>query len=131
VSGLIVPLGPPGRVLRAARDRRFQLVISWQLAEELVEVLGRPRLARYDLDQKDVEAVVQLLAPGLPTVDIEVPIRDPDDAHVVAAALAGEADVIVTGDAHLLADEALRRWLAEREVAIITPTELLASLGET
>jgi putative PIN family toxin of toxin-antitoxin system len=37
----------------------------------------------------------------LPT--IEPVCRDPDDDHVLAAALAAEADVIVTGDADLLA----------------------------
>lgn len=129
VSGLIVPDGPPGRVLRAIRDRRFDLVVSWQLAEELADVMRRPRLARYAIDQRDIEDVLRLLAPSLPTADIEVPIRDPDDAPVVAAALAGAADTIVTGDADFLADAALRDWLAERRVTVATPVELLARLG--
>ena len=56
-------------------------------------------------------------------------LRDPGDAPVVAAAVAGAADVIVTGDADLLADEALRPWLAERNVEVLTPVELLERLG--
>jgi len=91
--------------------------------------MRRPRLARYAIDQRDIEDVLRLLAPSLPTADIEVPIRDPDDAPVVAAALAGAADTIVTGDADFLADAALRDWLAERRVTVATPVELLARLG--
>ncbi|MGI8974906.1 MAG: putative toxin-antitoxin system toxin component, PIN family, partial [Gaiella sp.] len=110
VSGLIVPQGASGRVLRAMRERRFELVVSWQLAEELADVLRRPRIARYEISRRDVEDVLRLLAPGLPTADIDVPIRDPDDTPVVAAALAGAADAIVTGDKDFLEDESLRAW---------------------
>lgn len=113
------------------RDRRFDLVASWQLAEELADVLRRPRLRRYEIEQRDIEDVFRLLAPALPVADIDVPIRDPDDAPVVAAALAGAADVIVTGDSDLLADADLRAWLALRGVNVATPVELLDLLAST
>jgi putative PIN family toxin of toxin-antitoxin system len=128
VSGLIVPDGPPGRVLRALRDRRFELVASWHVAEELADVLRRPRLQRYEIEQQDIEDVFRLLAPALPTADLDVPIRDLDDAPVVAAALAGAADVIVTGDSDFHSDAALRTWLTDRGIGVTTPVELLALL---
>jgi len=129
VSGLIAPDGPPDRVLRAIRDRRFYLVASWQVAEELADVLRRPRLRRYQIEQHDIENVFRLLAPALPTADLDVPIRGPDDAPVVAAALAGAADVIVTGDSDLIADATLRTWLADGGVSVATPVEFLELLG--
>jgi len=72
--------------------------------------------------------VFRLLAPALPTADLDVPIRDPDDAPVVSAALAGAADIIVTGDADFLSDAVLRAWLSDRGVRVTTPAELLALL---
>ena len=59
---------------------------------------------------------------------MDVPIRDPDDAPIVAAALAGAADIIVTGDEHFLADAKLRVWLDERGVRVLRPAALVALL---
>ena len=92
----MIPEGPPGRVLQALRNHRFELVASWAVAEELADVLRRPRDPRDEIEQRDIEDVFPLLAPALPKAD-PIPIRDPDDAPIVAAALAGGADVIVRG----------------------------------
>ena len=74
------------------------------------------------------EALV-LLAPLLPAVDVAVAIRDRDDVPVVASALAGRVDAIVTGDAHLLEDPDLKAWLAERGIEVLRPSELLHRLA--
>jgi putative PIN family toxin of toxin-antitoxin system len=110
------------------RDHRFELVASWHVAQELADVLRRPRLRRYEIEQQDIEDVFRLLAPALPTADLDVPIRDPDDAPIVATALAGAADLIVTGDSDFLADADLRIWLSDRGVRVATPVELLVLL---
>jgi predicted nucleic acid-binding protein len=47
---------------------------------------------------------------------------------VIAAALAGNAPVIVTGDRDLLKGEQLTEWLAERGIEVIRPVELLRRL---
>lgn len=91
-------------------------------------MLRRPKLARYGLGEEDVREVLVLLAPLLPSVDVEVAIRDPDDAPVVASALAGGVEAIVTGDMHLLDDPELRDWLAERGIDVISPAELMRRL---
>jgi uncharacterized protein len=128
VSGLIRPQGPPGRVLEALRAGVIDAVASWALAEEVAEVLRRPRLACYGLTEDDVREALVLLAPLLPAVEVEVAIRDRDDVPVVASALAGRVDAIVTGDAHLLEDLDLRAWLAERGIEVLRPSELLHRL---
>lgn len=81
------------------------------------------------MTEEQIESVLLLLAPRLPEVDIEVELRDPEDAPVVAAALAGGAEIIVTGDRHLLDDKELRDWLAARGVEVLRPLELVERLN--
>jgi putative PIN family toxin of toxin-antitoxin system len=100
------------------------------VAEELADVLRRPRLQRYEIEQQDIEDVFRLMASALPTADLDVRIRDPDDAPVVAAALAGSADLIVTGDTDFLSDAGLCTWLADHGIRVTTPVDLLALLDE-
>ncbi len=49
---------------------------------------------------------------------------DPDDDKFLAAALAGGADVIVSGDMHLL------RVSGYRELTVLTPAQFLRSYGK-
>lgn len=103
--------------------------MSWELASELVAVLRRPAIRRYGITEADLEAVLEVLGPLLPGVDVAVEVRDPDDVVVVGAALAGSAAAIVTGDRDLLDDADLRAWLATRRVEVVTPTALLERLA--
>jgi putative PIN family toxin of toxin-antitoxin system len=87
--------------------------------------MSKPKLRRYEIDDRDIEDVLWILGATLPHVDVDVTLRDPHDAPVVAAAVAGHADAIVTGDADPLDDEPLRSWLAERRIEILTPAEFV------
>jgi len=82
--------------------------------------MHRPKLRRYRVTEEDARDVLVLLAPLLPSVEVDVPVRDPADAPVIAAALAGRADAIVTGDGDLLDDQDVRAWLEERGVEVIS-----------
>jgi predicted nucleic acid-binding protein len=93
-------------------------------------VLRRPKLPRYGLSERDVRESLVLLAPLLPSVEVEVATRDRDDLPVVASAVAGRVEAIVTGDAHLLDDQGLREWLAERGIEVFSPKELLRRLAD-
>ena len=97
--------------------------------DELARTLDQPRFAKYDLAPDDVRDLIRSIAIALPTVDLDVEIRDPSDAPFVEAALAGRAEAIVTGDADLLDNTELRRWLEDRGVRILTPRQLLDELG--
>lgn len=115
-------------MLRAVRERRLTAVASWELAREIADVLRRPRCVRLGIGEEHVLEALILLAPFLPDVDVDVPLRDPDDAPVVAVAVAGNAEAIVTGDKGMLEEEDLRVWLRERGVEPLAPAELLDRL---
>jgi hypothetical protein len=125
VSALIRPAGAPGRVLAPLARRRDVPVASWALAAEIAAVLRRPRIRRYGIGEEDVRDVLRVLAPFLPDVDTGVALRDPGDLPVVASALAGGAEAIVTGDRDLLEDRELRALLAERGIRVLTPRAYL------
>ncbi len=106
LSGLLWG-GTPGRLIDAAEAGRIELASSAALLAELQGVLSREKFARQlakrGITVADVfdgyAAMVTLVAPAViaPTIT-----RDPADDQVLAAALAAQADLIVSGDAHLL-----------------------------
>jgi putative PIN family toxin of toxin-antitoxin system len=116
-------------VLDAVRSGTLAVVASWDLAEEVADVLRRPRIRRYGIREQDVLDLLVVMAPFLPGVEVDVAVRDPNDAPVVAAALGGAAEAIVTGDSDLLAAPDLMAWLAERGIDVLTPRDLLDRLG--
>ncbi len=104
-------------------------VLSWELVEEIADAPARPKLQRYEVPPDALTALLQLVAPALPTVEMDVELRDPDDAPVVAAAVAGGAEMIVTGDRGMLDGEDLRSWLEARGIELRTPAELISDLA--
>ena len=100
--------GSPRLILYSARQKQIQAVISESLLDELRDVLNRPKFTnRLNLIGKTVE---EILAEYLSFSDIVEPSqiipvidRDPDDDAVLACAIGGNAQYIVTGDDHLLA----------------------------
>src|SRR5438128_4918531 len=62
LSALIRAAGVAAAVLKAFRDRRFELVISVPLFDEVRDVLSRPKLvAKYRLLPADTQELLQLL----------------------------------------------------------------------
>jgi len=95
--------GLPGRVVDHAASGRFQAVTSVELLVELEDVLAEDFAVppeRVDLILRDVLSFSEVIAP---VEEIEAPVRDRGDVKVVACAVAGRADFIVTGDRDLLA----------------------------
>jgi putative PIN family toxin of toxin-antitoxin system len=86
----------------------FELVTAPELPAELDRVLAYPKLQRYyaEEDRTRFVALVMALSEGVELPETIPRIcRDADDDRVIAYAVVGEADVIVTGDEDLLALE--------------------------
>ena len=95
--------GIPARVLEAARRGQVVGIVSLHILGELRDVLTRPR---FGVDVVLVDALPEEIAEFCEVVAVERTSAswsvDPDDDPVVEAALRARADVVVTGDAHLL-----------------------------
>ncbi len=94
--------GAPGAVLDAALAGRFDIVTSPALLAELRRVLTYPKLQAVFSEADDIVDLLALTSIVVePTESVDL-VRDPDDNRLIEAALAGDADVIVTGDDDLL-----------------------------
>ena len=80
-------------------------------SEVVIDELRRVLVEKFELPTEQVDQIEELLRSYHvePEVESDPPIdvRDPDDALVLASAIAAEADVLITGDKDLL-DEADR-----------------------
>ena len=108
VSSLLVKGGLPAQVLRAWRDRQYVLVTSPAIIAEIQSTLSYPHIrhkyAITDDDMEGLRALLErdaLLVPGHTRPEGVIP-EDPSDEQVLACAVEAGADVIVSGDRHLL-----------------------------
>lgn len=95
--------GPERRVYRACLAGLLQFCTSMPLVEELIRVMNYPKLGFSIQDQQIlVQDILRVAYFPLDLPAVHAIQEDPADNHVLACALASQADWIVTGDAHLL-----------------------------
>lgn len=109
LSAIISPRGNPNKAIRAWGKDSYVLLISAENLKELNDVTSRKKfLDKYSLfSQRKDELIDSLMLAAevitqLPVEDLPVHSRDPDDDYLLAAALGGSADYLVTGDEDLL-----------------------------
>jgi putative PIN family toxin of toxin-antitoxin system len=105
ISAAIAPDGAPAAIIRAAREGRFDLVLSPKLLAELAGVLRRDAFRRYLTLEEAAEYVEGLAVIGETMSDVRDPTRisrDPNDDYLIALAEAASASILVSGDADLL-----------------------------
>ncbi len=100
VAGLMSAKGPPGQLISSWLSGRYELVTSEEQLEELARVLTYDRIrSRIDHNQAQnfIENVgaIAFMATDLPTITAS---PDPADNQILATAVAGKANLIVSGD---------------------------------
>jgi putative PIN family toxin of toxin-antitoxin system len=114
-------------VLDFARAGSLQLYTTAALLAELDEVLQRPKFAQR-LSLVGVTSHTLILGYAAlarlvePAVIAPVILADPDDDAVLACAVAVHAEIIVSGDSHLLD---LKKYA---EIPIVTAAQLLTRI---
>jgi uncharacterized protein len=107
VSAYIRPEGPPGQIVeRFLRNAAFEIILSAEIVEEVLQALAYPKIRKAvrgkvdsDLWFEDILVLAQLITGGLKTAGVS---EDPDDDKYIAAAIEGRAAFVVTGDPDLL-----------------------------
>ena len=109
ISYLLQPEGESSihLVLEAALLGKFNLLLPEEVLEELQrKILSKKYLAER-ITPENAEKLVSILrqiSGVIPRIELEIPAltRDPKDDYLLAHAVVGEADYLVTGDDDLL-----------------------------
>ena len=123
VSGVVYPMGIPGRILDAWRQGSIDVVLSRYILDEMVQVLPKlPRLQLTSAEIRDLAGSPLYQAAIIePDSEIEPALRNPADQQILGTLRASQADYLITGDKDLLA-------LADR-YPILTPAAFWARHG--
>lgn len=127
VSAVLSPRGKPALILKLALGGAVELVISRAMIEEMTKVLHYSRLVKLLKKNKISVEEVEAFIINLDTVAeitkgelvLEVIKEDPTDNMILACAVEGVADFIISGDAHLL------RLAKFEGIEIVTPAAFL------
>ena len=117
------PLGPPFRIWERAVKGSFILLASPAILRELAHVFrdvlhcAETGIVAY---LKLVAKVAEIVSPA---TNLRVIAEDPADDRILECALAGGADLIVSGDRHL------RKLKSFRSIGIVQPSDFLRTLG--
>ncbi len=103
--------GTPARIIDAAQAGAIEIYTSRVLITELTRILKREKFTKVVATSGlNIEGLVLgYAALALIVEPLPIPptiIADPDDDHVLACALAVQAELVVSGDKHLLDLEA-------------------------
>lgn len=128
VSAYVRPEGPPGQIIeRFLRDAAFEIVLSAEIADEILQALSYPKVRKAVRTKVDPELWFEDILVLAQVITGEYRIsgvsKDPDDDKYIAAAIEGRAVLVVSGDPDLLS-------VGEHQgVRIITPRAFLDLLG--
>jgi uncharacterized protein len=105
VSYLLSPRGTGAWLLALCSEDRFQLIMTPQLHNELIEVLKRPEIVKRVNEQRKLALLRRFRNDAIwmqGNLNTEGLLPDPGDDILMAASLEAEADFIVTWDIPLL-----------------------------
>ena len=109
VSAMLTPGNPPAKILAFALTGKMRLLISPGIIREIGQVLKYPKvkkaLKKHRITSQEVDDVIlKLLKVAIITsgeILAEGVLDDPADDMIIACALEGQADFIISGDHHL------------------------------
>ena len=116
ISAFIYPEGLPFRIWQQAVKGWFILLVSPPIMRETAKVLRRFQWQEDEIIRhlKLVAKVAQIVAP---MIAVHAVSEDETDNRILECAVAGEADLVVSGDQHL------RRLKSFEGISIVRPVD--------
>lgn len=117
------------KIIRLWRnERKLQMIVSDEVVAEYLEILER-----VGIDEKRIEKLKEILETfGIVSKfslgKIPTESRDVDDNLILATALVGKADFLITNDKDLL--NIVETGKKKFKFRIVTPVEFLKAIGE-
>jgi putative PIN family toxin of toxin-antitoxin system len=117
--------GPPRVILELVIGGSVYCSLSLAILDELRDVLERPKF-RFSPEQslqviEEMHAVCDIVNPA---IRVNVVTADPKDNRILECALESKADIIVSGDQHLLAVTEFKG------IRIVSPSDYLKMVNE-
>jgi putative PIN family toxin of toxin-antitoxin system len=127
ISGIFFRGGPPAALLRAWRDKRFEIVLTPEVLDELEQKL-REKSVQFTSDQALGEEWIAYIKTFAQVVRVSVTVegvcRDQDDDKFLAAALSANASYVISGDYDLQVLE------QHQGVKVLSPREFVDLLAK-
>jgi putative PIN family toxin of toxin-antitoxin system len=123
ISAFTYPERPLFQVWRQALRRRYRLLISPDIVREVARVLRED----FAWEEGGIIRRLKLLAKVgeiiIPKTTLHIIREDPSDNRILECAVEGKADLIVSGNRHLL------RLKTYQNIPIVRPIDFLRTLG--
>ncbi len=118
--------GVPGKLIEFWKEKRIRPLISEEILTEYLRVLAYPK---FSLSEEEINFIIhQEILPYFKVVkSVSGPSiikKDPDDDKFIRCAEAGNANMIISGDSHLL------DLKFHHGISILTPTQFLEKIAE-
>lgn len=119
ISGIFFA-GPPSQILKAIGNQNLQIILSKEIFDEYSRV---EKSLSLKFPAINIMSIIELIAIYGEFIDTENFIisacDDPDDDKFLECAMAGQCDIIVSGDKHLL------KLSGYRGIAVLSPRKFV------
>ena len=127
--------GPARELLKVVQQVGARLVVSPFILNEVRRVLSYPRIqAMYHLSDGEIGEHLQYIESlsdvVVPMEGPPVVLKDPNDDPIVYTALAGQADVLCTGDKHFYEPNVLS-FCSRYRIRLMGEVELLRAIRQS
>jgi len=124
LSAFLFQDGTMADLWRFAEAGRYTVLLSPFIVREFMEKL-RDKFKISEAERERIKRTVVRVAEIVQPKTVPVVIADdPDDDHILACAVEGKADILVSGNKHLL------RLKEYNDIPIVRPMDFLRALGK-